>query len=378
MARQSVVSIDDKVLGPEPQWADQDTLSPIEFRSKFAGALNWYNYFHDKGKSKKYVSEYVKQTDPKNKELLEAIKKVPDWAVGITLTSICRMRMNGLTRTLDSTDAFIQKQFAEILTRASSIVEEKEEKAETPKVVVSLQQRMTETASKNCEEIEDAIEQFVADGFKGEFDAYKHCQSKGVKGLIAKRMSEFYVREADELEEALLGKCEQLVEGYSHMKKAELKRYAAFMRKIVDDIQRFAGNQKTVRKTRTKKPKPVAKQVAKVKYLKQFDELKLVSISPDKVVGAMVVWVYNVKYRRLGKYVASTREGFSFKGTTLQGYNEAESISKTLRKPEEALDKCLKGGKIILRKLLDDIKTQEKPLNGRFNEETIILRVADL
>ena len=116
----------------------------------------------------------------------------------------------------------------------------------------------------------------------------------------------------------------------------------------------------------------------KVKYLKAFDELKLVSIAPENVVGAMVVWVYNTKYRKLGKYVASTREGFAFKGTTLQKFDETQSVQKKLRKPEEVVGRCLTGGKIVLRKLLDEIKTNEQPMTGRFNEDTIILRTADL
>ena len=95
------------------------------------------------------------------------------------------------------------------------------------------------------------------------------------------------------------------------------------------------------------------------------------------------MWVFNVKTRKLGKYVAQNidpkgmaREGtgLSVKGTTIQGYNENESIQKTVRKPEETLKEFKSAGKVKLRKFLDDIKTTDIKLNGRLNTDTIILK----
>lgn len=378
MAKRKSVSIDEQVLGQEPQWGDQATLSDMEFKVKYGNALNWYNYFFDKGKAKAVVTKYLKEYQPDDLAIIDAVRKVPDWAIGSTLTAICKMKMNGLTRNTDSTTAFMERRFTEIVEQASKIVEEKDQEEKPQKRVVSLQERVTDAAREQSNGIEDAIEECANNGYKSDFDCYKYLKGQQVKGMIAKRMIDFYAGEANELEEALEGKCEQLVEGYSHFSKADLKRFAKFMRMIVDDLTRWSDNQKQNRKPRKVKPKPISKQVEKVKYLKAFDELKLVSIAPENVVGAMVVWVYNTKYRKLGKYVASTREGFAFKGTTLQKFDETQSVQKKLRKPEEVVGRCLTGGKIVLRKLLDEIKTNEQPMTGRFNEDTIILRTADL
>lgn len=383
MAKRKNITVDSQYMGPEPTWDNVMSLTDAEFSTKYMNALNWYNYYFDKTKARKVVLEYLTKFDPDNLEAKAACKKVPDWAFGSTLTSICKIRLNGCSRTPDksktSNEDFVVRKMQELIEQASKMVEEKQETAKViQKPVQTLQERVFATAQKYSEGIDNAIDEALDNDYKTEFNTYKYLQQQQVKGQIAKRMIDFYLGEAIELEEALKGEDEQLVEGYSHMSKAELKRFAKLMRGVVSDLERWVENQKANRKPRKKKAVPLEKQVSKVKYAKEDADLKLKSIAPENVVGAMVVWVYNTKYRKLGKYVAGTREGFSFKGTTLQRFDEQASMQKKLRKPEEVLERCLSGGKIVLRKLMDEINTKEQKLTGRFNEETIILRVTDL
>jgi hypothetical protein len=100
-------------------------------------------------------------------------------------------------------------------------------------------------------------------------------------------------------------------------------------------------------------------------------------------VGASELWVFNVKTRKLGKYVAANidpkgmaREGtgLSIKGTTIEGFDENLSVQKTLRKPEEQLKDFKAAGKVKLRKYLEEIATTETKLNGRINIDTVILK----
>ena len=51
-----------------------------------------------------------------------------------------------------------------------------------------------------------------------------------------------------------------------------------------------------------------------------------------------------------------------------------QSKQKTLRKPAETLKEFKNAGKVQLRKFMDDIKTTDIKLNGRFNSDTIILK----
>lgn len=77
----------------------------------------------------------------------------------------------------------------------------------------------------------------------------------------------------------------------------------------------------------------------------------------------------------MGKYVAEEFQELSVKGTSITGYNELSSVQKTLRKPEEQLKEFKAAGKVQLRKFLEDIRAVDIKLNGRINEDTVLLKV---
>ena len=93
-------------------------------------------------------------------------------------------------------------------------------------------------------------------------------------------------------------------------------------------------------------------------------------------MGAEVVWVYNVKNRKLGRYVAEDQGGvLGVKGTSIIGFDANKSTQKTLRKPDEQIKQFLASSKVELRKYLENIKTTEIKLNGRINADTILLKI---
>jgi hypothetical protein len=177
---------------------------------------------------------------------------------------------------------------------------------------------------------------------------------------------------------------EQLKEGYSHLKKADLKKYTDAIEHLMQALDYIIDAAKATRAPRKAKPKSADKIIAKLKYLKLDDKYKLASVNPVDIVGASELWVFNVKTRKLGKYVASNIDptgmgrngsGLQVKGTTITGYNEELSIQKTLRKPEEQLKEFKNAGKVALRKFLDDINAIDTKMNGRCNADTVLLKV---
>ena len=112
-----------------------------------------------------------------------------------------------------------------------------------------------------------------------------------------------------------------------------------------------------------------------LKYKTEDTENKLVSINPVKIIGAEKLWIYNVKTRKLGVYVTSDAAGLDVKGSSILNYKYSESISKTLRKPKDVLSRVLDGGKVVLRKVMNEINAKPQELNGRINKDTILLRV---
>jgi hypothetical protein len=67
-------------------------------------------------------------------------------------------------------------------------------------------------------------------------------------------------------------------------------------------------------------------------------------------------------------------KGFSVKGTTVLNIDAQTSIKKTVRKPEDAIQKVLNGGKVVLKKLMSELKTKPIDVNGRLNDDCILLK----
>jgi hypothetical protein len=243
----------------------------------------------------------------------------------------------------------------------------------------TIQERLRDAAWRMTEEIEDAIEAFAQDPEAFDPKAFKLLnllRGKQAKAAHARVIKDFYIRQHDELVEAAQGKCDQLKEGYSHLSKANMKKITLFYSEILSACDMLAQEAKVNRAPRKTKAKPVEKIVGKMKYLKQDDKLKLVSINPADIIGAKELWIFNIKTRKLGKYVASEFQELGVKGTSITGFNETASVQKTLRKPEDQLKEFKAAGKVALRKFLEDIKAVDIKLNGRINEDTILLKVS--
>jgi hypothetical protein len=238
--------------------------------------------------------------------------------------------------------------------------------------VISIQERIANRANDLIADLEVLLDAYYRDG--SQFKMSDWIIRNNVKPQVAQRIAAYYKPLYSEAFDALNGKDEDLKEGYSHYKKSQLKAYVEFLRSIVSCAETTATTVKA-RKPRKKKEKPVSAIVAKLKFKEKDDEYKIVSVDPKQIVGCNQLWVFNTKYRTVAVYNAMGPAGLNVKGSSLIGFDEKTSIVKKLRKPPEQLKKLMEGGKIILRKYMDDIKCKPKEANGRINNETILLRV---
>jgi hypothetical protein len=195
-----------------------------------------------------------------------------------------------------------------------------------------------------------------------------------VKPMHASKIAEYFKKRASDWIEIIESKDEYVKESYPRPRK-EMIEGAKFFGAIATDAEKLASNKSAARKPRKKKPVSFEKKVKSLKYKKDDIENKLVSIDPIKIIGAEKLWVYNVKTRKLGVYVALDGAGLDVKGSAIQNYKYGESVSKTLRKPKDVLSRVLDGGKVVLRKVMGEINSKPVELNGRINKDTILLRV---
>jgi hypothetical protein len=242
--------------------------------------------------------------------------------------------------------------------------------------VPTIQDRLNEKMSATLGELEGHFDDAVLNA-KSDFKPYDFLVAQNVPQAQLGKVETAFDKTRTEFEAAQAKQDEQLVEGYKHFKAADYKRIYAWLDELQKAVEQYRGVKKATKKLRVKKSPSKEKLIAKLKYAKESKELKLVSINPADIIGAQELWVYNTKTRKLGKYIPDQYSGgLGVKGTSILGFDEVKSVSKTLRKPEQQLAEFMKLGKVQIRKFLDGVKATETRLNGRISVDVMLLRVA--
>jgi len=365
--------------------------------------LTWikaHYYTHYEVESKEWLTRcklYIK--NKYDKKIVSAINKLPDWKVGGKSHWACAAYLieNDFSELVPEGHVTgLNKWILALAEEGEALVEEKKAVDKTKKnvYVPSIQERIAEQAQDACDAIEEWLDGFITDKKKFDpkgFDFTKHFAKMKVTQAHARKIKKYYDneykeaqliqklptpgeinREKDPLKSDMLA---QLREGYSHLTKKDAKAYLEALETLHGACDLVIDAAKATRKPRKKAPPSKEKMIAKLKYLERDDKLQIVSVNPLELIDSKEVWVYNIKTRKLGKYVADEHATIRVKGTTLLHYNEKSSIQKTLRKPDETLKEFKKASKVKLRKFMDEIKTTDIKLNGRLNADTIILKV---
>ena len=367
-----------------PKWDGQEAMTADQFNRHFRISMDYYRLEHSGKDLKPKVINWM-SVNGYAKDTIKQFKDTKDNRCSITVGAIAANLLRGMPPVRAdfnegrNTAEWLSKAIANIIEEGKNDEQEQEPGAELKPVVIqpSIQERTQEAAFKMTEEIEDALEQFSQDPEAFDPKAFKLLnllRGRQVKAAHARIIKNWYQRQYDEYVELQEGKCEQLKEGYSHLTKAQVKKIVTFYSEILSACDMLAQEAKINKKPRAKKPTDKSKLVAKMKHLKQDDKLKLVSVNPQDIIGAKELWVFNIKTRKLGKYVAAEYQELSVKGTSITGFDPVKSVQKTLRKPEEQLKEFKAASKVQLRKFLDDIKAVDIKLNGRINEDTILVR----
>ena len=237
----------------------------------------------------------------------------------------------------------------------------------------TIQDRLNEKTSEIIGELEGIYDEVDLKN-KVDFKPYDFLVANNVVQSQLSKYETLFSRRKAELELAQSRNDDQLKEAYSHYKSADFKRMIAWIDNLLVAVSQYRGVKKATKKARIKKAPSKEKLISKLKYAKTDTALKIVSISPADIIGASELWIYNTKSRKLGKYVAGSYQTLGVKGTTIVGFDEQKSTSKTLRKPEEKLKEFAKAGKVQLRKFLDEIRATETRLTGRINEDIVLLK----
>ena len=369
-----------------PVWDDCEKMDAQQFLRHWHNAMNYYRLEFSGKDLKPAVLKWMTSVEC-TAEDIAAFKRTKDNRVNVTMGAIASCLLRGMPAVRADfnsgrdTAAWLRSVIVETIEAGKNDKDDSEVVEVKPVgVQPSIQDRVREAAYKMTEEIEDAIDGFQTDPESFDPKAFKMLnllKGKEVKAAHARIIKTFYSRDLAELEELASGKGdEQLREAYSHRSKKQIKNLIAFYQEIMMACDMLAQEAKVNRAPRKAKAVPKEKLIAKLKFMKTNEPLKLVSINPVDIIGASELWIFNIKTRKLGRYVATEFNTLNVKGTTITNFDEFKSVQKTLRKPEDQLKEFKAAGKVQLRKFLDDIKAVDIKLNGRINEEVVLLKVS--
>ena len=278
-------------------------------------------------------------------------------------------------RSLYWKDATI-KRLADLVEPGKALHYEKLQAKHDSDSVVSLspQQRLQrKIANTIMQDLLDLEDKWI-EGEKASIDVYGLFRKYGLSGSATLPVRQVVEGWLLDYEDAYHKRCEQAVEGYSHLKRPELNRRIKECQAMLDDCDRIKSAAKAQRKIKVAKTPSIDKQVSKIKYRKEDKDFKIVSIQPAQIIGKSKLYVFNTKYRRITEYVTFDPKGFIVSGTTIKNFDKGASRTLTLRKPLDILPTVGKCTPRQLTKLLDEIKTKPAVPNGRLNEDTVLLR----
>lgn len=371
---------DTKYMGTEPLFSEQ----PENRTSALVASFNWYSRFYGRKDAKDMILQYLDLTG--NQGIAKIVRKVEDRDLNPSMCWLARMTLRGLKLTEDES----QRLRDEINRLVQTVNAPEVKESKTGKKLSELdkkesnrpnvQEIMKERTREAAGEIEGMYDDYVLAGAKASFN-FKPIDILAKYNVLPQHISivtDAWKRKRNEIEEAMQGKDAQLVQGYSHYTKTQMKNILKFIDQFLSDFSSYVSIKKVSKAPRKRKAVPVEKQVAKLKFLKEFKDsatkLNLVSLHPVKLHGASEAWVYDTAKRKLHHYIADEySKVFTVKGNTLLGFDKTGSEVKTLRKPADQIKEIM-GSKPAARKYFKDIKAVSTSPNGRFNESMIILK----
>ena len=361
-----------KYIGFEPEWNFQPTSE--NRLSRLAQAFNWYNYHYGKRDAKEMLCHYLEHNHRKADAKL--MRGIPDSQIRLTPAWACRMTLMGLELT-EHEQCIVDEQISIMLKIKQEIKRAQTEiDADAAVVKLTIQDHLREKVSECCGELEGMFDDFIVKGAKmsADFSPIKLMRSLNISPNMTGTVSAVWELRLAEFNEVLEGTDPDLVEGYSHLSKNQLKQCVKFCETVINDCGSYVQLKKVERKPRAKKAASPEKLTRNFKFMREFEELGLKSEAVTKLIGSSEAWLYDTAKRKLIHVMADSHIGtFTVKGSAIVGFDALATVQKTLRKPAEQI-RLVMGSKPTARKEFDGIKSTETRFTGRGNENMIILR----
>ena len=293
---------------PEPIWENSGEECT---QFDLVLAFQWYNHNKTSKDARKYLVDFLstkKMLTPAQKRAADILNDswntVDGW--------VARVLSKGAKLPQKTVDSFY-KRVEEFKSRLDEIVIDRNLDNPVQVVasnVVSIQERVQTKVDYFIMELEAKFDDLWHRTSQEDFVPYTWMVENEVKPMHAAKIGEYFRQRATDWVKMIEARKtdEYVKESYPRPHK-EYLHAANLWVLFATDAEKLAANKNAARKPRKKKAIPLEKKVAKLKYKAEDIDNKLVSINPVKIMGADKLWVYNVKTRKLGVYVAADGAG---------------------------------------------------------------------
>ena len=291
---------------------------------------------------------------------------------------------NDLHKTVESDKApdFLSHLFDRmipLIEKGKIIYKEKqaERKAKSNIITISPQEKLVNKINNTIMQELLELEDKWIDGDEATINIYDRFKYHGLTNTAISHVKPMIEGWLLDYEDAYHKRCDQAVEGYSHLKRSTLNQRIKICTTMLEDLERIRSATKASRNVKVKRPKSVDKQVAKVQYKKEDNDFKIVSINPIQIPTKARLYAFNTKSKMIIEYVTESVNGFEISGSTIKNITPGLSRTVCLRKPLDFLPIVLQKTPKQINDAWGTLKTKTKVPNGRLNKDTILLRVLD-
>ena len=360
-------------------------LNAVPFDKGFYSTLNYFHLDVDRKEIMEVLKNYIKNNYTKTQA--QQILANPDWKFSTYSHHACTAYWSNTKQdihckkyTQETIDGFVdglKKYCDKLLEEGEPLLKEKKLKALEKKnvIVLSPQQRLQNKINDTIMQDLLTLEDEWIEGKETTLNVYNQFKLHGLSGSATLPVRTVIEGWLLDYEDAYHKRCEQAVEGYSHLKRSELNRRIKECNNMLLDLDRIKSATKALRKVKIKRPASADKQVSKLKYKKEDSNFKLVSINPVQIIGSTLLYTFNTKYKVLTEFVTESPKGFQISGSTIKHFDAENSRSIKVRKPESILSAVMSKTQNQIDKEWKTLTTKTTSANGRINNETILLRV---
>ena len=341
------------------------------------------DYFHlqvDKKDCVSQVKTWVKKNFP---EPAKYILANPEYHFSMTHHAATAFWYNNDLYKNNDADGNIAKEFLNnlfdkmipLIEKGKVLYEEKQKANNIVSIspTVKLMRKINNTIMQELLELEDKW----IDGDDATINIYDRFKYHGLTNTAISYVKPMIEGWLLDYEDAYYKRCDQAVEGYSHLKRSALNHRIKVCQAMLADLERIRSATKASRNVKVKRPKSVDKQVAKVQYKKEDNEFKIVSINPIQIPTKTRLYAFNTNNKNVIEYVTESVNGFEISGSTIKNFSKGLSRAICLRKPLDFLPIVLQKTPKQIDTAWQTLKTKTRVPNGRINKDTILLRVLD-